>query len=425
MARRYWVETLGCPKNQVDSDKLVGTWRRTGTRPPRTPRPPTWWSSTPAPSSRRPGRSRSTPSWPCPTSAGRAPPGRDRLHGRALRRRAGRGPARGRPGRRLRRAGHPEQPPRPARADTAPGPPCRRSTCSTCPGPGRRPLGLRQGGRGLRPGLRVLRHPVVPGQAAVPLRSSPSWPRSTALERRRGRAGGPGPGVLRPRHRPPGRHRPAACGPSARPGAADPAALPVSVRADRRSDRGHGRHRRARTSTCPCSTPRGPHLRRMRRWGDGERFLRRIETIRRRYPDAAFRSSFIVGYPGETEDDHDRAARVPRGGQLDWAGFFPFSPEEGTYAAGLPDVVAPALVAERLLECGELQDAITARQRAAAGRRDRRGAGRPARAGPQPPGGARDRRHHPAACRGHRRPWSGGSSTPGSPRARAPTWRPS
>ena len=49
-----------------------------------------------------------------------------------------------------------------------------------------------------------------------------------------------------------------------------------------------------------------PLLRRMRRWGDGERFLRRITDIRHREPSAAFRSNFIVGYPGETEEDHDQ-----------------------------------------------------------------------------------------------------------------------
>ena len=49
-----------------------------------------------------------------------------------------------------------------------------------------------------------------------------------------------------------------------------------------------------------------PLLRRMRRWGDGDRFLRRIADIRAREPDAAFRSNFIVGYPGETEADHDQ-----------------------------------------------------------------------------------------------------------------------
>src|SRR5438552_531316 len=84
-------------------------------------------------------------------------------------------------------------------------------------------------------------------------------------------------------------------------------------------------------------------LRRMRRWGDGERFLRRIEAIRSREPDAAFRSSFIVGYPGETEDDHDLLLRFVEEAQLDWAGFFAFSREEGTYAADLDGVVEDAL----------------------------------------------------------------------------------
>ena len=107
-----------------------------------------------------------------------------------------------------------------------------------------------------------------------------------------------------------------------------------------------------------------PLLRRMRRWGDGRRFLERIGAIRRREPDASFRSSFIVGYPGETEADHDQLLAFLEQAQLDWAGFFAFSSEEGTYAAGLDGAVDPALVQERLLELGELQDRITAGRRA-------------------------------------------------------------
>ncbi len=106
-------------------------------------------------------------------------------------------------------------------------------------------------------------------------------------------------------------------------------------------------------------------LRRMRRWGDGRRFLGRIGAIRRRQPDAAFRSSFIVGYPGETEDDHDQLLRFIDEAQLDWAGFFAFSPEEGTYAADLDGQVPASLVAERLRELSEVQDRITAERRAA------------------------------------------------------------
>ncbi|MFZ9674646.1 MAG: 30S ribosomal protein S12 methylthiotransferase RimO [Ilumatobacteraceae bacterium] len=104
-------------------------------------------------------------------------------------------------------------------------------------------------------------------------------------------------------------------------------------------------------------------LRRMRRWGDGSRFLDRIEDIRRREPDAAFRSNFIVGYPGETESDHDQLLDFVESAQLDWCGFFAYSPEEGTYAVDLDGTVSDSLVRERLAELSELQDSITARRR--------------------------------------------------------------
>jgi ribosomal protein S12 methylthiotransferase len=106
-----------------------------------------------------------------------------------------------------------------------------------------------------------------------------------------------------------------------------------------------------------------PLLARMRRWGDGERFLRRIADIRRLDAQATFRSSFILGYPGETERDHDRLLEFLNDAQLDWAGFFPFSREVGTHAADLPDQVPAELALERLRECAELQDGITAARR--------------------------------------------------------------
>jgi ribosomal protein S12 methylthiotransferase len=106
-----------------------------------------------------------------------------------------------------------------------------------------------------------------------------------------------------------------------------------------------------------------PLLRRMRRWGDGERFLERIRAIRARRPDAAFRSNFIVGYPGETEEHHDELLAFVEEAQLDWCGFFPYSSEEGTYAAGLDGIVPPGLVGDRLAELGEVQDRITAARR--------------------------------------------------------------
>jgi ribosomal protein S12 methylthiotransferase len=125
-----------------------------------------------------------------------------------------------------------------------------------------------------------------------------------------------------------------------------------------------------------------PHLARMRRWGAGERFLDRIERIRRLDDRATFRSSFILGYPGETEDDHDRLLGFLESAQLDWAGFFLFSPEDGTHALTLADPVPRSLALERLRECSEIQDSITAirRDRLVGERRavlvDARGVGR-------------------------------------------------
>jgi len=104
-------------------------------------------------------------------------------------------------------------------------------------------------------------------------------------------------------------------------------------------------------------------LRRMRRWGDGQRFLDRIADIRAREPDAAFRSNFIVGYPGETEADHDQLLRFVEEAQLDWCGFFSYSKEDGTYAADLDGAVEVSLMGERLAELREMQDEITAARR--------------------------------------------------------------
>ena len=104
-------------------------------------------------------------------------------------------------------------------------------------------------------------------------------------------------------------------------------------------------------------------LRGMKRWGDGKRFAKRIEAIREREPAAAFRSNFIVGYPGETEEDHDQLLDFVESVGLDWCGFFPFSREDGTFAAGLEHQVPENLVAERLAELTSLQDQITAAKR--------------------------------------------------------------
>jgi ribosomal protein S12 methylthiotransferase len=106
-------------------------------------------------------------------------------------------------------------------------------------------------------------------------------------------------------------------------------------------------------------------LRAMRRPGSGEAHLELIDGIRRRAPHAALRSSFIIGFPGETDDDVEELVGFLQAAGLDWVGLFPFSPEEGTPAALLPDRVDHDVAMERLRYVQSVQDDITHARNAA------------------------------------------------------------
>jgi len=100
-------------------------------------------------------------------------------------------------------------------------------------------------------------------------------------------------------------------------------------------------------------------LRAMKRPGSGDRHRALIEQIRKAAPGAALRSSFIVGFPGETDDDVDDLPAFLEDARLDWGGFFPFSPEEGTPAAGMDLQIPEREKQERLRYLQEIQDEIT------------------------------------------------------------------
>jgi ribosomal protein S12 methylthiotransferase RimO len=106
-------------------------------------------------------------------------------------------------------------------------------------------------------------------------------------------------------------------------------------------------------------------LRAMRRPGNGRRYLDLISGIRAAAPEAALRSSFIVGFPGETEEDVETLAGFLEEARLDWAGFFPYSIEEGTPAADLPDRIDPDAATERLRYLQRIQDGMTEQANAA------------------------------------------------------------
>ncbi len=108
-----------------------------------------------------------------------------------------------------------------------------------------------------------------------------------------------------------------------------------------------------------------PLLRAMKRPGGAGPYLELIASIREAGPASALRSSFIVGFPGETDDDVEGLAAFLGEAQLDWAGFFPYSPEEGTPAAALPNRLPPTEVAERLRYLQEVQEEVTAAANAA------------------------------------------------------------
>ena len=109
----------------------------------------------------------------------------------------------------------------------------------------------------------------------------------------------------------------------------------------------------------------GRLLRGMKRPGDGDRHRLLIERIRRADEDATLRSSFIVGFPGETDDDVDELADFLADVRLDWAGFFPYSAEEGTPAAALDGRVDRREVEDRLRHLQSIQDEITSEANAA------------------------------------------------------------
>jgi ribosomal protein S12 methylthiotransferase len=102
----------------------------------------------------------------------------------------------------------------------------------------------------------------------------------------------------------------------------------------------------------------GAVLSRMARSGDAERFLRLIEGIRRRDPAAVFRSSFITGFPGETDADVEVLRQFLVEARLDWAGFFTFSVEDGTPSATMPDQVDAGEARARRDALLELQESI-------------------------------------------------------------------
>jgi ribosomal protein S12 methylthiotransferase len=105
-------------------------------------------------------------------------------------------------------------------------------------------------------------------------------------------------------------------------------------------------------------------LRRMRRFGDTERFLDLLGSIREKLPQAGARSNFIVGFPGESEADYKELEGFLTEARLDAIGVFGYSDEDGTEAAGFAGKLDQDEIDERAARLSELAEELTA-QRAA------------------------------------------------------------
>jgi len=97
-------------------------------------------------------------------------------------------------------------------------------------------------------------------------------------------------------------------------------------------------------------------LRRMRRFGDSEKFLHLITQIRALSPAAGIRSNFIVGFPGETEADYNDLAEFITEAKLDAVGVFGYSDEDNTEAIDLSDKVAEDVIRQRVDALSSLAD---------------------------------------------------------------------
>jgi ribosomal protein S12 methylthiotransferase RimO len=97
-------------------------------------------------------------------------------------------------------------------------------------------------------------------------------------------------------------------------------------------------------------------LRRMRRFGDTEKFLHLISQIRALSPEAGIRSNFIVGFPGETQEDFDDLANFITQAKLDAVGVFGYSDEDKTEALDLSDKVDADVISQRVETLSALAD---------------------------------------------------------------------
>jgi ribosomal protein S12 methylthiotransferase len=103
-------------------------------------------------------------------------------------------------------------------------------------------------------------------------------------------------------------------------------------------------------------------LKRMKRGGSAEIFMRLVEKARSIVPNIVLRSTFIVGFPGETEEEFSELFNFLSDAELDWVGAFPYSDEEGSAAFALGDKVPKRTIESRRKRLMKLQQAVSTKR---------------------------------------------------------------
>jgi ribosomal protein S12 methylthiotransferase len=104
-------------------------------------------------------------------------------------------------------------------------------------------------------------------------------------------------------------------------------------------------------------------LKRMKRGGGADLFLSSIEKMRRTIPDVTLRTSFIVGFPGETESEFEELCEFVRQAEFDWMGAFGYSDEEGSPAHALPGKLSQREIERRRKHLMSIQREISRRKK--------------------------------------------------------------
>jgi ribosomal protein S12 methylthiotransferase len=106
-------------------------------------------------------------------------------------------------------------------------------------------------------------------------------------------------------------------------------------------------------------------LKRMKRGAGGDIFLRSIEKMRRMIPGVTLRTSFIVGFPGETEKEFEELCQFVRDSEFDWMGTFGYSDQDGAGAFSLQNKLSEREIESRRKQVMQIQRKISKRKKKA------------------------------------------------------------